>query len=98
MNQDDIIRMAREQASATVDYDFLGQPITDADVMLMGAFGPLVVRLVTAAVIAEREACAKVFEEAAARLTTSKRTNQVDRHVADVLERGAAAIRARGKA
>lgn len=46
----------------------------------------------------EREECAKVCEELAKRLVSAKRTNQVDRHVADVLERRAEAIRARGKA
>jgi hypothetical protein len=41
----------------------------------------------------EAEANAKLLEAAAARLTAAKRTNQVDRHVADVLERYAAGIR-----
>lgn len=43
----------------------------------------------------EREACAKNLDEAAQRLTAGKRTNQVDRHVADVLNRQAEYIRAR---
>jgi hypothetical protein len=46
---------------------------------------------------AEREACAKTLKEAAQRLTSAKRTNGVDRHVADVLTRHAAAIRARAR-
>jgi hypothetical protein len=46
---------------------------------------------------AEREACAKPLEEAAQSLTSAKRTNSVDRHVADVLTRHAAAIRARSQ-
>lgn len=41
----------------------------------------------------ERERCALMLDEAAQRLLGAKRTNQVDRHVADVLESYASAIR-----
>lgn len=47
---------------------------------------------------AEREACAKIVADSAARLLTGKRVPQVDRHTADVLERHAERIRDRGKA
>ena len=48
--------------------------------------------------IEEREACAKVCDESAARLFGGKsRVNQVDRHTAEVLRGRADAIRARGK-
>ena len=50
-----------------------------------------------AEVLAEREACAKPLDEAAERLLAPKRTNEVDRHVANVLQQQAAAIRARGE-
>lgn len=51
------------------------------------------------AAAAEREACAQVLCGAADGLEPEgKRTNQVDRHVADVLRAKAAAIRARGQA
>jgi hypothetical protein len=42
-------RIAREAASQVVDYDFEGNPITEADVMLMGAYGPIIERIVTLA-------------------------------------------------
>lgn len=45
----------------------------------------------------EREACAKLCDESAARLFSGKsRVNQVDRHTAEVLRGRADAIRARG--
>ena len=50
-----------------------------------------------AEVLAEREACAKPLDEAAERLLAPKRTNEVYRHVANVLQQQAAAIRARGE-
>ena len=47
--------------------------------------------------INEREACAKLCDESAARLFSGKsRVNQVDRHTAEVLRGRADAIRARG--
>lgn len=47
----------------------------------------------------EREACAKVCDEAAAVLCPEgKRVNQVDTHIACVLRSKAAEIRARGQA
>ena len=49
------------------------------------------------AVAIEREACAKPLDEAAARLLAPKRTNEVDRHVASVLQEHAKAIRAMGE-
>lgn len=49
--------------------------------------------------IKEREACAKLCDESAARLFSGKsRVNQVDRHTAEVLRRHAEAIRARSQA
>lgn len=42
---------------------------------------------------AERERCAKPMEDAAARLLAPKRTNEVDRHVAEILQTHAARIR-----
>ena len=42
---------------------------------------------------AATERAAKVCEDAAAKLLDGKRINQVDRHVADVLQTRAAAIR-----
>ncbi len=49
------------------------------------------------AVEQEREACAARLDESAAFLLSGKRTNQVDRHTADVLGRHASSIRARGQ-
>ena len=36
---------AKDAADKVVDYDFAGNPITEADVLLMGAYGPLVIRI-----------------------------------------------------
>jgi hypothetical protein len=41
-----------------------------------------------------RELCAQPLDAAAARLVAGKRTNQVDRHTADILETHAKVIRA----
>lgn len=65
MTKEEIIGLVREAASKTVDYDLMGNPITDADVMLMGAFGPLVLRVAALVAAAEREACAKVCDAGA---------------------------------
>jgi hypothetical protein len=46
---------------------------------------------------AEREKCASILSESAAMILEPKRTNDVDRHVAYVLTRHAAAIRARSQ-
>lgn len=52
-------------------------------------------RLIAAA---EREVAAARLEASAGRLTAGKRTNQVDRHMADVLQTHADGIRADGAA
>ncbi len=44
LTTEEIVQIIRGQAEAVVDYDFSGKPIKDADVMLMGAYGPLVLR------------------------------------------------------
>jgi hypothetical protein len=97
MSRDDIIRMAREAYRAYMDR-------ADRDDPWWREHGSkyyedeAIKKAALAAAAAEREACAKPLEEAAQRLTSAKRTNGVDRHVADVLTRHAAAIRARRQA
>lgn len=83
MSRDDIIRMAREAG-----FPFNKFGLLDAD-ELFERFAALVAAH-------EREECAKVCDEKASGLLNVKRTNQVDRHVADVLQGAAAAIRQRG--
>lgn len=81
MTDEDIIKLAREATQRTVDYDLTGNPITDADVLLMGAFGPLVMRIVQAAAAAERERIIK------ANATEIERCNEyIKRIQAEVLE------------
>jgi hypothetical protein len=64
--------------------------------MVDDAYSPArwMVEAVQSAVAGEREACAKRLEDAASALLTPKRTNQIDRHVASVLQGHADAIRA----
>jgi hypothetical protein len=84
MTRDDIINLARQH----------GKPVQEQNAEVEYLF---MLEGVNALLAAEREACAKPLEEAAQSLTSAKRTNGVDRHVADVLTRHAAAIRARNK-
>lgn len=84
LNRDDIINLARQHGKAVQEQN--------AEVEYL-----FTLEGVNALLAAEREACAKPLEEAAQRLTSAKRTHSVDRHVADVLTRHAAAIRARGQ-
>ena len=81
MSRDDIVRMAREANVGLID----------------GHIGLIAALERFAALVAahEREECAKVCDEKASGLLNVKRTNQVDRHVADVLQGAAAAIRCR---
>lgn len=51
----EVLVFAKEQAANTVDYDFAGNPITDAEVMMFGAFGPLITRTVNAVLAAQAQ-------------------------------------------
>lgn len=66
MTKDDIAQIVKEQATAIVDYDLLGNPINQADVLLMSAFGPLIERIAIAVAKSTREECAKVCDRVAA--------------------------------
>lgn len=92
--RENVAEWARMAATKVVDHDFAGNPITDADAMLLGAFGPLVHRLAelafAAGAAAEREACAKLVLDDAWALTF-----QTFGQYRAAL---AAAIRARGQA
>lgn len=50
LSMSDYLRMANEAFGRVVDHDLLGNPITDYDVLLRGAYGPAVRRLVELAV------------------------------------------------
>lgn len=50
LNMDKLHALANEAFGETVDHDFHGKPITNYDVLLMGAYGPAVYRLVNLAV------------------------------------------------
>ena len=46
LNWEQVAAMAKECCTNVMDHDLTGKPITEADVLMMSAFGPLVVRLV----------------------------------------------------
>lgn len=46
LSDQEIIAMANKAFGQTVDHDLTGKPITDYNVLLMGAYGPAVRRLV----------------------------------------------------
>ena len=102
MTREDIIRMAREAGWSGL-YTTYNEPTGAADWKMVKESLTVPVtmeqieRFAALVAAAEREACAKACEDAAIRLLSGKaRINQVDRHVAAVLQYKAADIRARG--
>jgi hypothetical protein len=60
--REQVVQWAKDAVTKTVDWDLTGKPITDADVLLMGAFGPLMERIVVIA-RADLEAQLKAAQE-----------------------------------
>lgn len=57
-----VAQWAEECATEVVDYDLLGEPITDAGALIWSAYRPLLIRLVTRAMAEQAEADAKLCD------------------------------------
>lgn len=60
--REQVVQWIQRASTQVVDHDFAGNPITDGSVLLMGAYGPLVIRAITIA-RADLEATVKSLEQ-----------------------------------